>query len=89
MEMDILSMIPVEVYPLIVGLWIIGAIIKNTEKVKDCYIPFILMVLAIAASVLKLGANVDAVIIGVIAVGVAVLGENLLKQGKKAVNGEK
>lgn len=88
MDMDILSMIPVEIYPLIVGLWIIGAIIKNTEKVKDCYIPFILMVLSIAASVLKLGANVDAVIIGVIVVGVAVLGENLIKQGSKALKGE-
>lgn len=88
MEMDILSMIPVEIYPLIVVLWIIGAFIKNTEKVKDCYIPFILLVFAIAAAILKLGVNVDAVIIGVMAVGVAVLGENLLKQGGKAIKGE-
>lgn len=88
MNMDILSMIPVEVYPLIVGLWIVGAIIKNTNKVKDCYIPFILLVLSIVAIIFKLGPNVDAVIIGVLAVGVAVLGENLIKQGQKAVKGE-
>lgn len=88
MDMDILSMIPVEIYPLIAVLWIVGLIIKNTEKVKDCYIPFVLLVIAVAASVAKLGANVDAIIIGILAVGVAVLGDNLLKQGTKALKGE-
>lgn len=83
--MDIISLVPEVLYGTIIALWIIGYFLKQTEKIKDCYIPFILMGFSIAACVAIIGFSANSVIQGIICTGIAVLGKNLAKQASEAV----
>lgn len=84
--MDMISLVPETLLGTIVALWLIGYFLKQTEKIKDCYIPFILMVFSIAASLVIEGLTVQSAIQGIICVGIAVLGNNFVKQGMEAFN---
>lgn len=68
---------------LIPVLNIIGAIIKNIEKVPDKYIPLILLGFGILGSVAILGISPESVVQGVLVTGTAVFGNQLVKQLKK------
>lgn len=61
-------------------LFILGAIIKNTPNVKDWIIPYFLLVIGVGFTIALLGFNVDAVIQGVLVIGAAVFGNELIKQ---------
>lgn len=64
-------------------LYIIGEMIKGIEKIKDKYIPLILMVFGIGFSVAIMGANVDSVIQGILLTGTTVYGNQIYKQLEK------
>ena len=61
---------------------IIGMIIKNTEKIKDKYIPLILLFFGIVGTIAILGISVDSVVQGVLVTGTAVYGNQVVKQLK-------
>ena len=65
------------------ALWCIGYWLKSTPNVKDWIIPYVLCSLSIAGAILTVGFSVEAVANGVIAVGLAVFGNQLIKQTKK------
>ena len=68
---------------LIPVLNIIGMIIKNTEKIPDEYIPFILLFFGIVGAVAIMGISPEGVIQGVLITGTAVYGNQVFKQLKK------
>jgi hypothetical protein len=69
---DALVLIPV--------LWIIGYFLKQSNKVADWVIPWILIGLGIAGSIGLMGFSVQAIIQGVLVSGASVLGHQVIKQ---------
>lgn len=64
-------------------LYIIGMIIKNTEGIKDKYIPVILLVIGILGAIGIMGISVDSIIQGILVTGAAVYTNQLIKQTTK------
>lgn len=62
---------------------IVGVIIKNTEKIPDKYIPFILLFLGILGAMAILGVSAESVLQGILITGTAVYGNQIVKQIKK------
>ncbi len=82
--MEIINYITENALILIPVLLIIGAILKNTERIKDKYIPVILLPIGIALSVWVMsGFSADSVIQGILVTGAAVYGNQLIKQISK------
>lgn len=65
---------------LVPALLVIGAIIKNTQVVKDKFIPVILLVLGIAGAYGLLGISVESTIQGILVSGVSVFSSQMVKQ---------
>lgn len=86
MEANILSIIwdflIVEAYGVVIALWIFGTALKKTPKVQDWMIVYILILLGIIFTMFLLGPTVDALLQGIIAAGVAVLGHQSLVQAR-------
>ena len=68
---------------LIPAIYVIGAILKGTELIKDKYIPVILLPIGIALGMILVGFNVNGFIQGVLVTGVAVYANQLVKQTLK------
>ena len=68
---------------LIPALWVIGALLKNTPKVPNWLIPYVLLVCGVVGACFLVGLTVDGVVQGVLVAGVAVLGHQLLKQASQ------
>ena len=68
---------------LIPVIYVIGAILKGTELVKDKYIPVILLPIGIVLAMLLVGFTVNGFIQGVLVTGVAVYANQLVKQVQK------
>jgi len=81
--MDFIKYITENALILIPALYVLGLILKGTEKISDKYIPVILLPVGIIASIALTGLNVQAVIQGVLVVGAAVYTNQLIKQVKK------
>ncbi|CDM68993.1 putative membrane protein [Clostridium bornimense] len=81
--MDFLKYITEKMLILIPALYIIGMIIKGTDKIKNKYIPVILLPLGIAGAIGIGGLNVDSIIQGILITGVTVYGNQLITQYKK------
>ena len=81
--MDLVKYVTENALVLIPVLYVIGSILKGTEKVKDKYIPIILLPIGIALAIAIGGASVDAVIQGVLVTGATVYGNQLIKQISK------
>ena len=69
---------------LIPVLNVIGAIIKNTEKIPDKYIPIVLLFFGILGAVAILGLSPESVVQGILVTGTAVYGNQVVKQIKKS-----
>ncbi|MFT8322797.1 MAG: phage holin family protein [Bacillus sp. (in: firmicutes)] len=67
-------------YGLIPVLWVIGYALKQTPKIPDWLIIWILLAISILLGTFAYGFTFDAITNGIIAVGVAVLGHQMLKQ---------
>ena len=68
---------------LIPAIYVIGAILKGTELIKDRYIPVILLPIGVILAMLLVGFNVNGFIQGVLVTGVAVYANQLVKQALK------
>lgn len=68
---------------LIPAIYVIGAILKGTELIKDKYIPVILLPIGIVLGMILIGFNVNGFIQGVLVTGVAVYANQLVKQTLK------
>lgn len=69
---------------LVPGLYVLGIIMKRTEKVSDKFIPLFLLLLGILLSCLIGGINAVSVIQGILVTGAAVLANQVVKQVNKA-----
>ena len=78
--MEITKYLAENMLPLVPFLYVVGMILKNTERIKDKYIPLILLPVGILFSLLITGLSVDGVIQGVLATGVTVYGNQVVKQ---------
>lgn len=83
---ELISYVPAELGILVATLWAMGYFIKNTNKIPDPYIPFILIVLGIAGAVSLQGFSTLAILQGVVCASVSVLGKNIVKQGAEILN---
>ena len=61
---------------------VIGMIIKHTEKIPDKYIPLILLFFGIVGTIAILGLTPESVVQGVLVMGAAVYGNQVVKQLK-------
>ena len=68
---------------LIPVLYVIGAILKNLEFIKDKYIPLILLPIGIALAIAIKGIDINSVIQGILVTGVTVYGNQIFKQINK------
>ena len=64
-------------------LYVIGTIIKGTEKINDKYIPLILLPISIFFCLFVVSFNIQGVIQGILVCGTAVYVNQLLVQAKK------
>lgn len=81
--MEIIDYILQERLILIPVLYIIGFIIKNTELIKNKYIPLILLAFGIILSITMQGNLVDNIIQGILVTGATVLTDQVIKQSQK------
>ena len=63
-----------------VVLYVLGIFIKKTEFIKDKYIPITLMLLGIVGALLINYSMTEAVFQGILCAGIAVLGNETVKQ---------
>ena len=68
---------------LIPVIYVVGAILKGTELIKDKYIPVILLPIGVILAMLLVGFNVNGFIQGILVTGVAVYANQLVKQALK------
>lgn len=61
-------------------LLIVGRIMKQTPKIRDWLIPYILLIFGIAFTIYLIGTNIDAILQGILLTGTAVYGNQLFKQ---------
>lgn len=80
---EILSYVTDQAIILIPVLYILGMILKGTEKFNDKYIPIALLPIGIIFSIWMMGLSVNTVIQGILVTGAAVYVNQLIKQGKK------
>lgn len=82
--MEFLNYITDNALILIPVLSIIGAILKGIEKIKDKYIPIILLPIGIGLSMGIMGSiSADTIVQGVLITGASVYANQLVKQGQK------
>lgn len=81
--MEITKYITENALILIPVLYIIGMIIKGTEKISDKYIPLILLFFGICGTIAIIGLHVNSVIQGVLVTGATVYTNQIIKQKNK------
>ena len=79
-NMQITKYLAENMLPLVPFLYVVGMILKYTEKIKVKYIPLILLPIGVLFSLLITGLSPDGVIQGVLATGVTVYGNQVIKQ---------
>lgn len=87
--MEIMDFIIEQAFILIPALYVLGKMLKNTKKIEDWLIPWILLILGVIGAVAIMGFNINAVIQGVLVVGVTVYSNQLFKQSTKKKNEDK
>lgn len=85
--MDFMKFIGEQTLILIPVIYILGVFLKSNSKIHNWLIPWILLIVSIAFSIGILGISVQAIIQGILIVGAAVLGNQLLKQTTEAFKG--
>ncbi len=64
-------------------LYILGNFLKQTPHVKDWFIPWLLLIISVIFALMLGGCNIHSFIQGVVATGVTVLANQLVKQTSK------
>ena len=80
MEITLMDYIVEQALMLVPVLYILGMMLKNTEKIKDWTIPWILLACGIGCCIAILGLNLQAALQGILVTGAAVFGNQLVKQ---------
>ena len=80
----VMEFINAELMAVVVACWIIGYVLKKTPKVPDWSIVYIVTLMAIVFAVLMLGFVITSFIQGILCGAVAVYGNQLVKQSRKA-----
>ena len=83
MEINLMNYIIEQALILIPALYVLGIMLKQTNKIKDWTIPWILLVVGIIGAISLIGLNPNAVIQGILATGAAVFTNQLIKQNTK------
>jgi len=78
--MDLIKFVPEQLLILVAALYVIGVFLKNTSKVADWVIPWVLLIVGTIGALLIEGVSGLAFIEGIICAGVAVLTNQLIKQ---------
>jgi hypothetical protein len=81
---NLLTFIPEKLMILVAAIYVVGIFLKKTNKVKDNYITIILMIFAIAFSMILTGLTATAFLQGILCWGVAVGINQTAKQISKA-----
>lgn len=81
--MEIIKYVTEQALVLIPALYIIGLIIKGTEKIANKYIPLVLLPLGIVGAIALMDLSAKSVVQGVLITGVTVYGDQILKQMNK------
>ncbi|HAY3897726.1 TPA: phage holin family protein [Escherichia coli] len=81
--MEFINYITENALILIPVLYIIGMILKGVERIKDKYIPLILLPIGMGLAMALMGININAIIQGILVVGVSVYTNQLVKQINK------
>lgn len=77
-----------ELLIVVAACWVVGYILKQTPRVPDWTIIYIVTLLAMLAVCLTLGVSPDSVLQGILCGAVAVYGNQLVKQAKKGADNE-
>lgn len=82
---NLLKFVPEQLLVLVAALYVLGVFLKNSPKVSDWLIPWVLLVVGIIGSITLQYLQQDfaialAIFQGVVATGVAVLTNQLIKQ---------
>jgi len=80
----VIEFINPELLAVVVACWIIGYILKQTPKVADWTIIYVVTLVAIIFAVILLGFTAQSIIQGILCGAVAVYGNQLVKQVKKS-----
>lgn len=80
------SFIKPELLLVLTVCWVIGYILKQTPRVPNWSIIYLVTLAAIIAVCIILGLSADSVLQGILCGAVAVYGNQLLKQTKKGVD---
>ncbi|MDU4597208.1 MAG: phage holin family protein [Clostridium sporogenes] len=83
MEINLMDYIIDQALILIPSLYVLGIMLKQTNKIEDWTIPWILLVIGIVGAVALMGLNINAVIQGILTTGAAVFTNQLIKQNTK------
>jgi hypothetical protein len=82
---EIISLIDSELIIVVVACWLIGGILKQTPKVPDWSIVYLLLVTAIVFSVWLTGFGPGALLQGILCAAVASYGYDFFKQTLKGL----
>ena len=82
--MDFTKFLIEQALVLVPALYVVGLILKNTEKVSDKIIPIVLLPLGILGAIALMGVSADAIIQGILVTGVTVFSNQIVKQITKA-----
>ncbi|MBN3352656.1 hypothetical protein CF087_18860 [Clostridium botulinum] len=78
--MNLMDYIVEQALILIPVLYVLGIMLKQTNKIKDWTIPWILLVIGVIGAISLMGLNPNAIIQGILATGTAVYTNQLIKQ---------
>lgn len=79
--MELIKFVPEQLMILVAALYVVGMFLKNSPKVLDWTIPWVLLVVGVGGSIaLQQGITALAVLQGIVSTGVAVLTNQLIKQ---------
>lgn len=78
--MELLDFLNQNYYMLVPALWVIGYALKQTPKIPDWTIVWILLGISVGLGAFAYGFSIEALTNGIIAAGVAVLGHQMFKQ---------
>lgn len=78
--MDFTKFLIEQALVLVPALYVVGLILKNTEKIADKIIPVVLLPLGILGAIALMGVSADAIIQGILVTGVTVFSNQLVKQ---------
>lgn len=82
--MDIMDFITENAILMIPALWIIGEFIKDTQFIKDKYIPSILLIMSLCMTPVVLGGfTPENIVQAILVAGASVLSNEMVKQYNK------